>query len=39
MDYPGDPNVIMKVLLRGGRRVTEEEGDVMTEAEVRERER
>ena len=37
MDYPGEPSVITRVLIRGSRRVRVE-GDVMT-AEVRERER
>lgn len=36
MGYPGEPNVIMEVLIRGGTRVTVEEGTVMREAEIRE---
>lgn len=37
LDYTGGPYIIMRVLIRGGRRVRE--SDVRTEAEVTERQK
>lgn len=34
LDCPGEPNLITRVLIQGGRRVRVRDGDTITQAEV-----